>query len=96
MQREKLLDVAEEVRRATFRANEQKMIYNQYSDEFIVTSTTFQDLKGSRDYTVEHFKHGDKNQKYKYRMKMAGLTFIALSPFLIYDGDERKIIKEAM
>ena len=95
MQREKLLDVAEEVRRATFRANEQNIIYNQYSDAFIVTSTTFQDLKGSRDYTVEHFKHGDESQKYKYRMTMAGLTFIALSPFFIYEGDREKI-KEAI
>ena len=94
MQREKLLDVAEEVRRATFRANEQNIIYNQYSDAFIVTSTTFQDLKGSRDYTVKHFKYGDESQKYMYRMTMAGLTFIAFSPFLIYDGDREKL-KEA-
>lgn len=96
MQREKILDVAEEVRLATFRANEQNIKYNEYADAFIVTSTTFQDLKGSRDYTVERFEHGDKSQKYKYRMTMAGLTFIALSPFLIYDGDEAKIIEEAV
>lgn len=94
MQREKLLDVAEEVRRATFRANEQNITYNEYSDAFIVTSTTFQDLKGSRDYTVERFEHGDESQRYKYGMTMAGLTFIALSPFLIYEGDREKL-KEA-
>ncbi|NMA66675.1 MAG: hypothetical protein GX957_10630 [Clostridiaceae bacterium] len=91
MQREKILDVAEEVRLATFKANEQNIIYNQYSDAFIVTSNTFQDLKGSRDYTVEHFKYGDESQKYKYRMTIAGLTFITLSPFLIYEGDSEKL-----
>ena len=91
-----MLDVAEEVRRATFRANEQNIIYNEYSDAFIVTSTTFQDIRGNKSYTVERFEHGDKSQKYKYRMTMAGLTFIALSPLLIYEGDEAKIIEEAI
>ena len=94
MQREKLLDVAEEIRRATFRANEQNIIYNQYSDAFIVTSTTFQDIRGNKSYTVERFEHGDKNQKYKYRMTISGLTFMALSPFLIHEGDREKL-KEA-
>lgn len=94
MQREKILDVAEEVRLATFRANEQNIIYNQYSDEFVVTTTTFRDIKGDRNYKVEPFEHGDKNQKYKYQMTIAGLTFIALSPFLIHEGDIEKL-KEA-
>ena len=94
MQREKILDVAEEVRLATFKANEQNITYNEYSDAFIVTSTTFQDIRGNKSYTVERFEHGDESQKYKYRMTMAGLTFIALSPFLIYEGDSEKL-KEA-
>lgn len=94
MQREKLLDVAEEVRLATFKANEQNIIYNQYSDAFIVTSTLFQDIRGNKSYTVEHFEHGDESQKYKYRMTVAGLTFITLSPFLIHEGDREKL-KEA-
>ena len=94
MQREKLLDVAEEVRSATFRANEQNITYNEYSDAFIVTSTTFQDIRGYKRYTVERFEHGDKNQRYKYQMAVAGLTFITLSPFLSHEGDREKL-KEA-
>lgn len=93
MQIENLIDTAVDLRISTLRAKETKIIaYSDWKDGFQVSSTTFQEIKGNRDYEV--FDRKDEEYKYLYTMKISGLLFFAVSPFLIYEGDEGKVQEE--
>lgn len=62
--------------------------------DFQVTSTTFQEIRGNREYWIEN--RNDKEIPYKYITKIAGMKFYCISPYLLYEGDKCRVVEEAV
>ena len=88
---EEFTSVAADFKVSKLKAEEQG-IYEYYksSDDFQMSAKTFKEIKGDRDYQVGIFDRYDKDYKYIYKVKIAGLTFFTLSSFLLYKGDEKR------
>ncbi len=96
MQIEKLVDVAIDYRVTKLRAREQGIIgvtdCGGKKEEFqIFDKDDFQELLETREYTIIE---RDIEYKYQYKVKVAGLNFICLTPYLFKDEDKKYIVSE--
>ncbi len=90
---EKLVDAAIDYRVTKLRAREQGIISitdcGGKREEFLISDTDdFREMIEKREYTITERK-GD--YRYEYKTKVAGLSFICLTPFL-FDAEDRKYI----
>ena len=90
---EKLVDAAIDYRVAKLKAREQGIIYindcGGDKEQFLISDTDdFRGMIKTREYTIIERK-GDF--RYEYKIKVAGLSFICLTPFL-FDSEDRKYI----
>lgn len=94
---EKLVDAAVDLRIATLRAREQGIIgytkgYTGKDEAFqIYDKDDFKEMIKTREYIVTR---RDGEIKYEYSVKITGLNFICITPFL-FNADDRKYIVEA-
>lgn len=96
MQTEKLVDAAIDLRDATLRAREQGIISytgGQYAkEEFqIYDKDNFKEMIETREYRVTK---RDDEYRYQYNVKVAGLNFICITPFLFKEEDKEFIVTE--
>lgn len=95
MQIEKLVDAAIDYRVAKLRAREQGIIgvtdCGGKSEEFqIHDKDDFQEIIKTRKCTVIE---RDSEYRYEYKVEVAGLSFIYLTPFLFKEEDREFIVK---
>ena len=93
---EKLVDVAIDYRVTKLRAREQGIIgvtdCGGKKEEFqIFDKDDFQEMIETREYTIIE---RDNEYKYQYKVKVAGLNFICITPFLFKDEDRKFIVTE--
>ena len=93
MQIEKLVDAAIDYRVAKLRAREQGIINitdcGGEREEFqVFDKDDFREMIEKREYTITERKG---HFRYEYKTKVAGLSFICLTPFL-FDAEDRKYI----
>ena len=98
MQIEKLVDSAVDYRIAKLKAREQGIIgvtdCGGSREEFqIFDKDDFQEMIKTREYTIIK-RDGDGDYRYEYKVKVAGLSFICLTPIL-FKEEEREVIVEA-
>ena len=96
MQIEKLVDAAIDYRISKLKAREQGIIgvmdCGGSREEFqIYDEDDFKEIIKTRDYTIS--RH-DSEYEYQYNVKISGLTFICLTPFLFKTEDEKYIVEE--
>ena len=95
MQIEKLVDAAIDYRIAKLKAREQGIVgvtdCGGSREEFqIYDEDDFREMIKTREYTIIKID-GDGDYRYEYKTKVAGLSFICLTPFL-FDSEDRKYI----
>ena len=91
---EKLIDTAIDYRVAKLRAKEQGIIgiidCGGKREEFQVhNKDDFKEMIKTREYEISR-----NGEYYKYKTKVAGLTFICLTPFLFKEEDRKFIVAE--
>lgn len=90
---EKLLDAAIDYRVTKLRAREQGIIgitdCGGKREEFqVFDKADFREMIKTREYTIIERKD---DYRYEYKTKVAGLSFICLTPFL-FDAEDKKYI----
>ena len=96
MQIEKLVDAAIDYRVSKLKAREQGIIgvtdCGGKKEEFqIFDKDDFQKLIETREYTIIE---RDIEYKYQYKVNVAGLNFICITPYLFKDEDKKYIVSE--
>lgn len=82
---DRFTDIAANFKVSTERAEEIGIIRS--SDIGIhITSSTFEDIVGSRKYNIK--KREDTEYPYEYSTKITGLEFYCISPYLMFEGDK--------
>lgn len=95
MQIEKLVDAAIDYRISKLKAREQGIIgvtdCGGSREEFqIYDKDDFKEIIKTRDYTISR---RDSEFKYQYNVKVAGLNFVCLTPFLFKEEDKEFIVE---